>query len=225
MQQQSFEELIKYIKTCSLDELQIIVRLIIERIKEYDNKSKLDTLTQKLKDIGISFEHFGKNNGLHLQSLVSKTKQYPIINDYIIEFLLENNSCLDYQDETNGWTAIMYCVMSPNSSIETFVILFDHGASLNIKDKFNKDVFDYCLDKLEYTKFYDAYEIILAKYTPKNLDKKIEKTIKNTKNFELIEFLLENTENMNVVTTLYNKYKYGEITIYDFANLIKKLIK
>ena len=75
------------------------------------------------------------NNLSHLQKCVTLTRNYPFINEYLIQYLKYYSFAIDYQNDHNG-TALSLSSRCSNtkSSIETVKILISYGASVNMKD-------------------------------------------------------------------------------------------
>ena len=73
----------------------------------------------------------------HLHKCVMKTREYPILNEYINLYIKQNPNEIDKKNE-EGWTALMLASRNSkiNSSEETVKILLEHGANVNIQNNF-----------------------------------------------------------------------------------------
>lgn len=229
MQQTTFEDLLEYVKTCSLNELKDVIKMIVKRFEDLSSerkpKTRLEELTDSLKDLGISFEFLGKNNGYHLQSLVLKTAEHPIINEYLIEFLKNDKSFINVKDETNGWTALMLAVRSSKnkSTDETVTILLDHGADFKIIDHDGNDALDHCIETINSNSSLETLEKLIKLNQIVSASQSVYDEISSCKDKDILYGLigLFKFDEDEIIDLLYYKYQREQIEMEDFINLFK----
>ena len=227
MSQNNFEFIRSSIKSMTYKQLTLLLVDIIERIKvlKQKNKSNLEILEEELTELGYNFEFLNKNNGLHIQSIVCKTAENPIYLDYLKEYLETDSSCINYQDETNGWTALMLASMTSNnkSTNETVSTLIKYGAKIDIKDKNNFDSIYHCLNNIHGNSNFDTLKLLtenietsyILNLDPKFVSKLVER-IQNPKEvFEIIGYHMNN----DIQKILHSKYKNGKLDIRQIADL------
>ncbi len=75
------------------------------------------------------------NKFTHLHKCVMKTREYPILNEYIDTYLKQNLNEIDKKNE-KSWSALMLASLNSktNSSEETVRILLENGADVNLKN-------------------------------------------------------------------------------------------
>ena len=113
-------------KTYTLHYKKIKLKKIMENVRE--EIIKIEEL--KYLFIEESAKEFG-----HLHECVMKTREYPILNEYINLYLKQNPDKIDKKNK-KGWSALMLAsrYSKTDSSEETVEILLKHGANINLRN-------------------------------------------------------------------------------------------